>query len=97
MIDLNADGRITLAEFRTVSGEVLEDVRSASKKNLAVREVLDKVSAYMRKNRVGVGVVCMWWWWWGGGRESRWVLGSILVGGGYRDRVWASRQGGFKN
>ena len=56
MIDQNGDGKIEYSEFLTAAKEAMEDEASATNRSsVAVREVLQRVSDYMRKNRVSGG------------------------------------------
>ena len=53
MIDENGDGRIEYNEFLSAAKSAMEDESLAvNRGSVAVREVLQKVSEYMRKNRV---------------------------------------------
>lgn len=52
MVDLNGDGRITPDEFLSAAKEALEDETSAMRRSSTeVRDVLQRVSDYMRRNR----------------------------------------------
>ena len=54
MIDQNGDGKIEYDEFLSAAKEAMEDENMATNRgSVAVREVLQQVSDYMRKNRVG--------------------------------------------
>ena len=64
MIDENGDGRIEYNEFLSAAKSAMEDESLAvNRGSVAVREVLQKVSEYMRKNRVrGTGwISCQGW------------------------------------
>lgn len=56
MIDLDGDGQITYDEFMSAAKNAIEDEQAAvDRTGAGVRDVLQRVSDYMRKNRVRLG------------------------------------------
>lgn len=58
MIDQNGDGKIELNECLSAAKEALEDEQLATNRsNVTVKEVLKRVSDFMKKNKVKEDVV----------------------------------------